>query len=163
MRIETNLEDGRYVEYYESFWTGRRTLAIDGKELEKTGKRIFCDDENGSMVEYTAKGSFLTGVTLINNKGESFILAQNKWYDWLMIFLPIIGMVAGVAFCGAIGGGLSALFCLLAAAINATISRSRMVAPLKIVLQLVVAIVANAIWFALWFVVAVFILAIIAL
>lgn len=163
MRIETNLEDGRYVEYHESFWTGRRKLSIAGKELEKTGKRIFCDNEDGSMVEYTAKGSFLTGVTLINNKGENFVLAKNKWYDWLMIFLPFIGMVVGVAFCGAIGGGLSALFCLIAAAINASLSRSKLPAVAKIVLQLVVAVVANAIWFAIWFVVAVFILAIIIL
>ena len=161
MTIETNLEDGRYVEYYESFWTGRRKLSIAGKELEKTGKRTFCDNEN--MVEYTAKGSFLSGVTLINNKGESFVLAKNKWYDWLMIFLPLVGMVIGVAFCGAIGGGLSALLCLLAAAINASISRSHLNTVVKVIVQLVVAVVANAIWFAIWFVVAVFILAIIVL
>lgn len=163
MILETKLEDGRYVEYYESFWTGRRKLSIEGKELKKTGKRVFCDDENGSIVEYTAKGSFLTGVTLITNNGKSLVLAKNKWYDWFMIFLPLVGMVAGVAFCGALGGGLSAVFCLLAATINASISRSKLNAPVKLILQLVVAVVANAIWFVIYFIVAVLILGIIAL
>lgn len=158
MRVETTLEDGRHVEYFESLWTGRRKLFINDRELEKVGRRIFCDNESGSMVEYTAKGSFLTGVTLISNSGESFVLAKNKWYDWVMIFLPILGMLLAI-FCGALGGGLGALFCIIGAAINAFIARSSLSVPVKIILQIVVALVVNAIWFALYIVVAVFILA----
>lgn len=159
MIVEKTLEDGRHIEYFESFWTGRRKLSIDGKELEKVGRRIFRDNENGSMVEYTAKGSFLTGVTLISDKGENYVLAKNKWYDWVMIFLPLLGIFFAV-FCGAVGGGLGALFCVLGAVINAFIARSSLPVPVKIILQIVVALAVNAIWFALYFVVAVFILAI---
>lgn len=159
MIVEKTLEDGRHIEYFESFWTGRRKLSIDGKELEKVGRRIFRDNENGSMVEYTAKGSFLTGVTLISNEGENYVLAKNKWYDWVMIFLPLLGIFFAV-FCGAVGGGLGALFCVLGAVINAFIARSSLPVPVKIILQIVVALAVNAIWFALYFVVAVFILAI---
>lgn len=162
MRVETTLQDGRHVEYFESFWTGRRKLSINGKELEKTGRKIFCDKESGSLIEYTAKGSFLTGVTIISSNGENFVLAKNKWYDWVMIFLPLLGMALAL-LCGALGGGLGALFCLLGAVINALIARSSMPVPVKIILQIVVVLVVNAIWFALYIVVAVFILALFAI
>ena len=158
MKLETTLKDGRRIEYFESFWTGRRKLFINGRELNKVGRKVFCDGAGNSEVEYTAKGSFLTGITLISDKGENYVLAKNKWYDWIMIFLPLLGIFFAV-FCGALGGGLGALFCLIGAVINAFIARSSMSLPAKIVLQIVVAVVANAIWFALYIVVAVFILA----
>lgn len=163
MRIKTTLEDGRTVEYFESFWTGRRELSIDGRAIEKIGRRIFCDNENGGLVEYTVKGSFIMGVTLINNSGEKWVLAGNKWYDWFMIFLPLIGIVFGVALCGALGAGLSVIFCMLAMLCNALITRAALPVAARIPIQILVAVVANGIWFGLYLVIAVFILALIAL
>lgn len=160
MRIKTKVEDGRTFEYFESFWTGRRKLFIDGREIEKTGRKLFCDNVDGSLVEYTAKGSFLTGVSVISNKGERHVLASNKWYDWLLICLPFIGIPIGIIFCGALGAFLSVCFCMFAAIGNAFITRTSLPIAAKIPLQIVIALFANAIWFAIYFVLAVFILAI---
>lgn len=102
------------------------------------------------IIDYTIKGNFLTGVTVYSSKGESVVLAKNSWYDWLFFGLAIAGLVFGVALCGAIGAALSCLFCLSAALINATISRSKLNIVLKILSEIVVLILANAIWFGLY-------------
>lgn len=66
----------------------------------------------------------------------------------------MVGIVVGVAGCGALGGGLSALFGFLGAFINATLVRSKLSMPVKILLCIVVFAVANVVWFLLYLVIA---------
>ena len=86
-------------------------------------------------------------------EGE-FVLVKNKWYDWVLIFLPMVGIVVGVAGCGAIGGGLSAFFGLLGAFVNATLLRSKLSMPIRILLCIAVFAVVSAVWFLLYLVIA---------
>ena len=95
------------------------------------------------------KGNFITGVTLIEGDGNNIVLAQNKWYEWVLIFLPLLGLGVGILG-GAIGGGLSALFCLLCAGINATILRSNVKFGLKIAGCIFMAVVMNLAWFLIY-------------
>lgn len=158
MELSAVCENGTSVMYEESFWTGRRKLYVNGKESVKLGKRKFRSEEGGVVTNYEVKGNFLAGVTLIVDGTEKIVLAKNAWYDWLMIFIPLVGFCVGI-FCGAIGGGLSALCCLAGSYFNATIARSRLNGGAKILLQILVAVVANAVWFAVYFVVVIMLFA----
>lgn len=140
--------------YEENFWTGKKSLTANGVPLTKTGKRQFSvTKEDGTVSYITVKGSFLSGISLLTSEGE-VVLVKNKWYDWVLIFLPMVGIVVGVAGCGALGGGLSALFGFLGAFVNATLLRSKLSMPVKILLCIVVFAVANVVWFLLYLVIA---------
>ena len=140
--------------YEENFWTGKKSLTANGVPLPKIGKKQFSvTREDGTASYITVKGNFLSGVSLLMPEGE-FVLVKNKWYDWVLIFLPLVGIVVGVAGCGAIGGGLSALFGFLGAFVNATLLRSKLSMPVKIPLCIVVFAVANVVWFLLYLVIA---------
>ena len=187
MELSVKDEDGTYYLYNESFWTSKKSLTVDGVAATKLSKRTFrverlakSSENNGidgqnTEISYTydgapteksateiedfdVKGNFLTGVSLVSNKGRTIVLAKNKWYDWLMIFFPVIGMPFGAIFCGAIGAFFSALFTMLAAVLNANIARSKKPFAVKIPLQIVIGVIANALWFAVWYIIAVLIL-----
>lgn len=165
MELSAKSADGTSLLYNESFWTGKRSLSVNGKAAKKIGKKLFKIDEYSDSGdapslagEYEIVGSFITGVTVKTPSRESVILAKNKWYDWLMMFFPFVGIIFGVAFCGAIGGGLSALFCFSAMIINVSVSRTKLPMVGKIFLQLFIAVIANLAWFGLYFIIAVWLL-----
>ena len=140
--------------YEENAWTGKRSLTVNGVPLTKTGKRQFSvTKEDGTVSYITVKGSFLSGISLLTSEGE-VVLVKNKWYDWVLIFLPMVGIVVGVAGCGAIGGALSAFFGLLGAFVNATLLRSKLSMPIRILLCIAVFAVVSAVWFLLYLVIA---------
>ena len=140
--------------YEENFWTGKKSLTANGVPLTKTGKRQFSvTKEDGTVSYITVKGSFLSGISLLTSEGE-VVLVKNKWYDWVFIFLPLVGIVVGVAGCGALGGGLSAFFGLLGAFVNATLLRAKLSMSVKIPLCIVVFAVVSAVWFLLYLVIA---------
>ena len=177
MELSVKDEDGTYYLYNESFWTSKKSLTVDGVAATKLAKRTFrvVNDGQNTELSFTAddasaqksqpeyedfnvKGNFLTGVSLVSNSGKTVVLAKNKWYDWLMIFFPVIGMPFGIIFCGAIGAFFSTLFTMLAAVLNANIARSKKPIAVKIPLQIVIGVIANALWFAVWYIIAVLIL-----
>lgn len=140
--------------YEENFWTGKKSLTANGVPLTKIGKKQFSvTKEDGTASYITVKGNFLSGVSLLMPEGE-FVLVKNKWYDWVLIFLPMVGIVVGVAGCGALGGGLSALFGFLGAFVNATLLRSKLSMPIRILLCIAVFAVVSAVWFLLYLVIA---------
>ena len=171
MELSSQSASGVNILYEESFWTSRKRLVINGQDALKIGRKRFQAEVNGELTTFDIRGSFLSGVSVtatkstpfgdattgITSLSETTVLARNKWYDWVMICLPLVGIIFGVIFCGAIGGGLSTLLCLLAAVINATIARSELKVGLKVLAQFGVAAVANAIWFGIWYLIALFV------
>lgn len=159
MELSGVSQSGVNLLYTESFWSGKRTLVVDGKQTLKLGKKKFsAEDESGNRTEYDIIGSYFTGITVRSSAGEETVLAKNKWYDWVMAIIPLVGIPFGVIFCGAIGGGLSTLCCLLGAVFNIGISRAKMPLPGKIALQFLIAIIANCVWFGAWYIIAVLLL-----
>ena len=147
MQIKKTINEKTYV-YDEKFFSGKKSLSINGKQLQLVGKKNFVDSETGE--EYSVSGSFIKGITL-NTKSEEIVLVKNKWYEWIVIILPIISIGVGL-FCGAIGCMLSVLFSLLCAAINATICRSEKIrsAIVKVIIGIVTSAISTSAWFGIY-------------
>lgn len=106
------------IVYQESFWTGKKTIEMNGNTLEKISKTTY-KTANGDHVEL--KGNFFKGATLVIGEDSVRVTPPIKWYEIVLSILPfILIMVWGnsVALCklvpvigGAIGGGISALLC----------------------------------------------------
>ena len=104
------------ITYEETFWTGKKTVYINGQPLNKVAKNTF-ETADGTKAEL--KGNFLTGATLTVGENQVRIVNPVKWYEIVMSVLPfILIMIWGnsTALCkivpvigGAIGGGISAL------------------------------------------------------
>ena len=75
MQIETEKDGVRYV-YKESFWLGKRELAVNGMQLQKLDRRTFAwQDESGVRHTLKVKGSFLAG-TRCNTKTAMNLLCS---------------------------------------------------------------------------------------
>ena len=108
------------IAYTEGFWTGKKSLTINGCPLMKTGRNSFAfTDQNGNTFTAFLKGNTLKGVTLIIGGSEIAITPKTKWYEILFAIIPLIFVIVwgnSVALCsifpivgGAIGGGISGL------------------------------------------------------
>ena len=172
MELSAASTNGTAILYRENFWTGKKALIINGTPATKIGKKQFSfTAADGKATFYTVQGSFISGVKVeISDPKETVVLAQNMWYDWVILVLSLIGILPGVIFCGAVGGFFSALCCFLAAVFNMTIARSKMNVfnmtiarskmnfALRLLLQIVIIALANAVWVGLWFVIVVLLL-----
>ena len=119
------VNDQKYGEitYTEGNMLGKKSLKINGVELEKVDGKTFKYD-NGEKVEYVGiNGNYLTGVKLAIGGKEIALTPSVKWYECVLaifafafliawgsipqavMILPIVG--------GAIGGGIYAVFAVL--------------------------------------------------
>ena len=100
------------IVYEESFWTGKKSLTVNGVATYPVSKREFMIGGKRAVI----KGSVLTGATL-SIEGETIELSKRPtWYEILLSGLPFIFlMVWGNSedLCaifpvvgGALGGGL---------------------------------------------------------
>ena len=151
MELSAASKNGTAILYQENFWTGKKALIINGTPATKIGKKQFSfTAADGKATFYTVQGSFISGVKVeISDPKETVVLAQNMWYDWVILVLSLVGILPGVIFCGAVGGFFSALCCFLAAVFNMTIARSKMNFALRLLLQIVIIALANAVWVGL--------------
>ena len=74
------------IVYEENFWTGKKSVTIDGIPLEKISKKEFkLQDGNTVSIE----GGFLQGSNL-NIKGESLMLTPKiKWYEIVLWYMRV--------------------------------------------------------------------------
>lgn len=118
MKETINHEIYGYITYEESFWTGKCTMQLDGKPMDKIAKKtFFMTKEDGSAVNISVNGSFISGVKLNVNGEEIQIVPAIKWYEIVLslpIFILILVWGGSVALCnivpvvgGAIGGAIS--------------------------------------------------------
>lgn len=102
--------------YEENFWTGKKSVAVNGVPLEKISKKEF-RLQDGTTV--TVSGNFLMGACL-NAGGETIRLtAKIKWYEIVLCVLPFVFIITWgnvPALCalvpvvgGAIGGAIAGL------------------------------------------------------
>ncbi len=154
MQLRAEKDGVQYV-YDENFWTGKKQLSVNGMQLEKTDRRTFAwQDDAGIRHTLKIKGSFLSGISLVYENGSELELFKNKWYEWLLIFLPFVGIVFGI-FCGAVGGGLSAACAFMGGFSNALLLRSeKLPLAVRVLLCILVAVIVNLAWFFVWLLIA---------
>lgn len=141
MRLVKN-ENGKEFVMEQGFWTGKTKLFVDGEELVKVDKKSYrYNDEIVSI-----KGNFLSGVTLNFSQSESVAICANKWYEFVLIYMPYLYVAIGVLF-GAIGGALSAFAAISCCVLNAYILRSKGNLVVKIILCIVLFIALFFVWF----------------
>jgi hypothetical protein len=136
MKYTYFLEDGRKIEYDESFWLGKKNISVDGTTLEKPSKKTFLLDEK----EYKVKGNFLTGVKL-EGENEITVVPALKTWEYILALLPFILVFIG----GALGGLIGAV----AAIILAGFMRKSQNAIIKVLASLGISVLAFLIWFYL--------------
>jgi hypothetical protein len=155
MKLKHNTSEGQAFEYDENIWTGKKNLVINGAPAEKLTKKEFKFEDTS----YRVKGSFLSGVSLITDKGDTIVLCKNAWWEWVLIFVSFLYLGLGI-FGGAIGGALSAVAAFLVAAVNALVLRTDMNVLIKVIMCLAFIVIGFFVWFGLYILIATAILGI---
>ena len=117
MKSVVNHADLGEIVYEESFWSGRKSLSVNGVALKAEQKNVFLTEEN-EKVQIT--GGYLRGAKM-SYKGETVALSSPvKWYEIVLSVLPFVLILVwgnSAALCkivpvigGAIGGAVSAVF-----------------------------------------------------
>ncbi|MCL2522449.1 MAG: hypothetical protein FWE36_06280 [Erysipelotrichales bacterium] len=144
MIIEYLDEDGRKYIYDEAFLTGKKDIYLDDVKLEKIAKNKYKLPD--SEEEVVVKGNFIFGVILQFNEDKQIPLLQNKSYEWVLLFLPIINIIIGVLG-GPIGGALSGATMLISIVVNAFILRSNKSTALRVFGCIAMTLLILAVWF----------------
>ena len=126
----TVLYGDKTITYSENFWTGKKTISINGKELQKIDKKTYKYEDKF----YTVKGSYLTGVELIDGAQSVMLVRKLSTLETLLCFLPFLLVFTG----GAIGG----LFGGAAYAFNAIYIRKTDKTTVKILYSVLATVVA---------------------
>ena len=98
--------------YSESYWTGKKTLTVNGVQAKAVSKKEFLIGEKRAILN----GSHLTGATL-QIDGETLQLSPKpKWYEVILAVIPFLFIITwgnNSTLCsifpiigGAIGGAL---------------------------------------------------------
>ncbi len=119
MQVVVNNPTYGEIVYNESFWTGKRTLKINGAEAKRLeGKNYAINDTMARL-----KGSYIGGVKLVIGVDEIEIVPSPKWYEilcalFLLVFVTVWGN--SVALCsivplvgGVIGGAIAGVCAVL--------------------------------------------------
>jgi hypothetical protein len=123
MRVILQVPDIGDILYEESYWTGKKTVSINGRTYQKASKTtyVYMDGEKEHYI--TLNGSFLSGVSVTFGNGVTVQITEKPaWYEWLLsgagfLFILIWGNIPLSAeifpvISGAIGGGIAAVFAI---------------------------------------------------
>lgn len=132
------------IEYSESFWTGKRSITIDGQALNKKSRNTFTLEYEGEPLECKVKGSALFGCTLYIDKDVITVSEPCKWYEvfcsaLICIFVLIWGNVPALCeILPIIGGAIGGAICGFAACANLLLMKQTKNVALKLAIWLVV-------------------------
>lgn len=128
--------------YEENFWTGKRTITINGRTLSKVKRNVYSDGAN----DYVVKGSYYTGVTVVGP--ETYVIYEKLTVlQTIFVFLPVI-------VCAFIGGAIGGLFGAIGSIVTTVTTRSTK----STLVSIFVSIAATGVALVLWFIVAVLLL-----
>ena len=107
------------IVYDENFWTGSKSLYVNGVKLNKISKNTFSGQSDFAPICWTVSGNVISSVNVVVNGETIEIDKKPAWYDIVLsslIFILIMIWGNSVALCsivpvigGAIGGGISGI------------------------------------------------------
>ncbi len=115
----TVLHGDKTIVYYEDFWTGKKRISINGKELQKVDKKTYKDEDK----YYTIKGSYLTGVELIDGVQTVYLVRKLTTLETILCFLPFLLAFIGGAIGGLCGGAACAFNAIFIRKTNNTVGK----------------------------------------
>lgn len=90
-----------------SIWTGKTTLKVNGRELQRIKRNIFSyKDKDGNEMDARVKGNEIIGFELFLGDRQITILRKLNIFELILVFIPIALIILGG---GAIGGACAAL------------------------------------------------------
>ena len=106
------------IVYDESFWTGKKTLMINGATCFAISKKEFLVDDQKVLLS----GNLYSGIRLSIDQETIEISPRPAWYEVVLAILPLLFLLTwgnSPALCaifpvvgGAIGGAIGAVFSL---------------------------------------------------
>lgn len=126
----TVLHGGNLITYTENFWTGKKTISINGKELLKIDKKRYKYEDK----YYTVKGNYFTGVEMSDGVESITLIRKLTTLETILCFIPLVVIVTGGAIGGLCGGA--------ACAFNAAFLRKTDNVGMKVLYSVLSAIVA---------------------
>lgn len=126
MNIIKEIENIGTVRYEESFWTGKKSLFLNGVPLTKLSKTEFEYAKDEVVMKFSLNGSVLSGVNVVVNGARYELIQKTAWYEYIAAFIgflfiliwgnvpslckifPVVGGAIGGLF-GALGGILGIL------------------------------------------------------
>ena len=130
------------IVYEESFWTGKKSITVNGVSAPVVSKNKFMIDGK----EATLKGNFAGGVSM-SIEGETIQLTpKSKWYESALAVIPLVFLLTwgnSVELCAifpVVGGALGGLL----GAIGGIMSRNYMRRQKNPLLKVLIGLVAAA-------------------
>lgn len=102
--VNNEITNGKDLVYTESFWSGRRSLSYDGKELKRESNKKFVLETEKGNTEFQVSGNVFKGVNVSSSVFGSPVNVVRKLTP-LEYILAILVFIPGVVF-GAIGGAV---------------------------------------------------------
>ena len=132
------------IVYDESFWTGKKSLTVNGVPAKRVKKNIYALDGNNIIIN----GNFTFGVSVVINNDNIEITPKAKWYEILLAGLPFIFSLTwgnSVELCAIfpmLGGALGALLGACAGTVSMTYMKKSESAFKKVLIGVLVTVVA---------------------
>lgn len=127
MKIKKNHPTLGEIVYQENSWTGKKSLFVNGKELERVDKTTFVYEDGENKTNIKIEGNFLKGASLKYGNEKIQFSPSIKWYEIALsvLIVAFVCVWSNVVACvqilpilgGGIGGAISGIFaiaCLLA-------------------------------------------------
>ena len=90
MKTVVNHETYGEIVYDENFWTGKKTISINGVVLQKISKKDFSYTTETGTQTVSVKGNFLSGVKL-NVANQTIVISDSaKWYEYVLAVLGFV-------------------------------------------------------------------------
>ena len=82
------------ITYEEGFWSGKKTVTINGQPLQKMDKKTFTWQRGEDTGMVTVKGNIMVGVSLQIAGETIWVVPKVVWYEWILGLIPFILLIA---------------------------------------------------------------------
>ena len=151
------------IVYDENFWTGKKTLFVNGAPMTMMDKKTFYFTWENEKTTVNLKGNYITGLKMIINGKEFQVVPSPKWYEIVCsVFLFVLVLAWGTSpqLCSIfpiVGGAIGGAICGVMAMVNLLVMK----AVKKLWLKLLIWLAFIVVTFLLCFIVAVVFLSVV--